>query len=81
MFMDCDGIRACAARLDPEIVAPHDGDKPHIPLPQPLTLDDGSTIMERGNHGQWISDCPPVSGMLSLTISAAGADSIHACDS
>jgi SAM-dependent methyltransferase len=55
MFMDRDAIRAWAAHLDLEIVAIHDGDKPHIPIPRPLTLEDGSTMRERGNLGQSVA--------------------------
>jgi SAM-dependent methyltransferase len=55
MFMDRDAIRSWAAHLDLDIVALHDGDKPHIPIPQPMTLDDGSTITECGNLGQSVA--------------------------
>jgi SAM-dependent methyltransferase len=52
MFMSRDGITAWAKALELEIVAIHDGDKPHIPLQEPVTLDDGSTISGMGNLGQ-----------------------------
>jgi len=55
MFMDRDGIRAWAAHLDLEVVALHDGDKPHIPIAKPLTLEDGTTMKDRGNLGQSVA--------------------------
>ena len=55
MFMDRDGIHAWASHLDLEIVALHDGDKPHIPIPRPLTLENGTTIVDRGNLGQSVA--------------------------
>jgi hypothetical protein len=36
------------------LVAVHDGDKPHTPLPEPITLDDGTVMTELGNLGQSI---------------------------
>jgi ubiquinone/menaquinone biosynthesis C-methylase UbiE len=55
MFMDRDAIRAWAAHLDLEIVSLHDGDKPHIPIPHPLTLEDGRTISNMGSLGQSVA--------------------------
>ena len=52
MFISRDGIRAWAEHLDLEIEAFHDGDKPHVPLAHPITLDDGTVMQERGNLGQ-----------------------------
>jgi hypothetical protein len=55
MFMDRGGIHAWANHLDLEILALHDGDKPHIPIPRPLTLENGTTIVDRGNLGQSVA--------------------------
>jgi SAM-dependent methyltransferase len=52
MFMSRDAIRAWAEHLHLEIEAFHDGDKPHIPLPHPITLEDGTVMQEQGNLGQ-----------------------------
>lgn len=52
MFVGRDGIRAWASHLDLEIVAIHDGDKPHVPLPHAITLDDGTVMSGHGNLGQ-----------------------------
>jgi SAM-dependent methyltransferase len=52
MFMSRDGITAWAGALDLQIVAIHDGDKPHVPLSEPVTLDDGKTISGMANLGQ-----------------------------
>lgn len=52
MFIGRDAIDAWATHLDLEIVAVHDGDKPHIPLSQPVTLEDGTVFEEVGNLGQ-----------------------------
>jgi SAM-dependent methyltransferase len=52
MFISRDGIAAWAQYLDLEIEAIHDGDKPHIALPEPVTLENGSVMQERGNLGQ-----------------------------
>lgn len=52
MFVGRDAISAWAARLELEIVAIHDGDKPHVPLPHPITLNDGTVMSGQGNLGQ-----------------------------
>ncbi len=52
VFIGRDAIRAWAEHLPVEIVAIHDGDKPHVPLRQPVTLDNGTVVSELGNLGQ-----------------------------
>jgi SAM-dependent methyltransferase len=52
MFMSRDGIEAWAKHLDLQIEAIHDGDKPHILLPYPITLDSGTVMEGKGNLGQ-----------------------------
>ncbi|HEX6291322.1 MAG TPA: class I SAM-dependent methyltransferase [Herpetosiphonaceae bacterium] len=52
MFISRDAIAAWSSHLDLEIEAMHDGDKPHIPLSQPVTLDDGRVMEGLGNLGQ-----------------------------
>ena len=52
MFISREGIRAWAEHLNLEIEAFHDGDKPHIPLPHPITLEDGTVMQGQGNLGQ-----------------------------
>jgi ubiquinone/menaquinone biosynthesis C-methylase UbiE len=52
MFMSRDGIQAWAQHLGMEIEAIHDGDKPHIPLPHPITMENGTVIEGQGNLGQ-----------------------------
>ncbi len=52
VFIGRDAIRAWAEHLPVEIVAIHDGDKPHVPLREPVTLDDGTVVSGLGNLGQ-----------------------------
>jgi len=52
MFLSRDGIQAWAEHLRLEIETFHDGDKPHIPLPHPIILEDGTVMQEQGNLGQ-----------------------------
>jgi SAM-dependent methyltransferase len=52
MFISREGIRTWAEHLHLEIEAFHDGDKPHIPLSQPVTRDDGTLIQGQGSLGQ-----------------------------
>jgi ubiquinone/menaquinone biosynthesis C-methylase UbiE len=51
-FVSRDGIAAWASHLDFDIEAIHDGDKPHIPLPHPVTTDQGIVMEGMGNLGQ-----------------------------
>ena len=51
-FMSRDGIAAWASHLGLQIDAIFDGDKPHIPLPKPLLLENGQTFEGKGFLGQ-----------------------------
>jgi hypothetical protein len=44
MFLGRDGIEAWAGRLGLEVAAMIDGNVPHVPIPHPLTFDDGTTV-------------------------------------
>ena len=52
MFIGRDAIHAWASNLSLEILAIHDGDKPHVPLPKPVVLEDGTVMSGLGNLGQ-----------------------------
>ena len=52
MFIERNAIVAWAQHLDLEVVAIHDGDKPHVPLSKPITLDNGTVMSGLGNLGQ-----------------------------
>jgi SAM-dependent methyltransferase len=54
VFMSRDGLQAWAEHLSLDIIAIHDGDKPHISLPHPVTLDNGTVMSGVGNLGQSI---------------------------
>ena len=54
VFMSRDGLQAWAEHLSLEIVGLHDGDKPHIALPHPVTLDNGTVMSGIGSLGQSI---------------------------
>jgi SAM-dependent methyltransferase len=51
-FMSRDGIEAWATHLGLSIVDIADGDKPHIPLNEPIRWDNGSVMSDMGNLGQ-----------------------------
>lgn len=51
-FIDREAIHSWAKALDLEILAFHDGDKPHIPLEKPVLWDNGYRMTEHGNLGQ-----------------------------
>ena len=51
-FMSRDGIHAWAHHLGLRVEALFDGDKPHIPLTEPLVLDNGTRVEKLGNLGQ-----------------------------
>jgi ubiquinone/menaquinone biosynthesis C-methylase UbiE len=53
-FMSRDGIQAWARHLGLRVEAIFDGDTPHIPLPEPVVLDDGTVAEGKGNLGQSI---------------------------
>jgi SAM-dependent methyltransferase len=52
MFLSRDAITAWAAHLDLKIVTIEDGDKPHIPVPTPLTTESGLVIEGMSSLGQ-----------------------------
>jgi SAM-dependent methyltransferase len=52
MFMSRDAITAWAGHLDLEIETILDGDQPNIPLPHPVTMDDGTVVRDNGVLGQ-----------------------------
>lgn len=45
-------IAGFAARLGLRVEALHDGDKPHIPIPSPVSWGDGRVMEGLGNLGQ-----------------------------
>ncbi len=51
-FISRDGIAAWAHHLGLQVDVMYDGDKPHIPLTHPVTLDDGRTIDTAATMGQ-----------------------------
>ena len=51
IFMDRHAIRAFASHLEFEVEHIIDGNKPHIPIPHPLTFDNGETITDMGRLG------------------------------
>jgi SAM-dependent methyltransferase len=51
-FVSRDGIEAWAHHLGLKIDAIFDGDKPHIPIQEPLRLNDGRVFETLGNLGQ-----------------------------
>ncbi|MEK8015526.1 MAG: class I SAM-dependent methyltransferase [Candidatus Parabeggiatoa sp.] len=53
-FLSRDAIEVWAKHLELNIATIYDGDKPHIPLPQPVKLDNGTEITELGCFGQSI---------------------------
>lgn len=52
MFMSRDGLEAWAYNLSLEIVDVQRGDVPHVPLPHPVTLENGTVMADLGNLGQ-----------------------------
>lgn len=71
-FMDRDAIAAFALRLGFRVEALIDGDKPHIPLAEPITYDDGREVHDMGLLGQSVAvlvregDVPPLQGYASI---------------
>jgi len=51
-FLSRDAIEVWAKHLGLTIAAFHDGDKPHIPLPQTVKFDHGGEVSEIGSFGQ-----------------------------
>jgi len=54
-FMDREGIQAWAKHLGLEVVVFADGDKPNIPIPEEIRLDNGTVMKQCGNLGQSIA--------------------------
>lgn len=52
VFMCPDMFREWAKRLDLEIEAVHDGDEPYVPLPAPITLENGAVLQNPSAFGQ-----------------------------
>jgi len=52
IFMSRDGIQAWASHLDLDVVAIADGEKPQVPLRQPVTFEDGSVATDTASLGQ-----------------------------
>jgi ubiquinone/menaquinone biosynthesis C-methylase UbiE len=52
VFLSGDAIRAWASHLDLGVELIQKGDVPYIPLPRPVTLEDGSVIKDMGTVGQ-----------------------------
>lgn len=53
-FLSRDALHAWAHHLGFAVEAIYDGDKPHIPLSQPVTLSSGTTFTDKGYMGQSI---------------------------
>lgn len=51
-FLSRDALEAWADNLSLEIIAFHDGDKPHIPIDEVIEWDDGRQMIGSGNLGQ-----------------------------
>jgi ubiquinone/menaquinone biosynthesis C-methylase UbiE len=54
-FMSRDGIEAWAEHLELDVCAMFDGDRPHIPLPEPVVMDDGRRFEGMGALGQSVA--------------------------
>ena len=54
VFIERDAIHAWAAYLGLAVLDVRDGDEPFVPLSQPVTLENGQVLSERGNLGQSI---------------------------
>lgn len=52
VFMSADMLRVWAAHLDLEVEIIKDGDEPYVPLPCPVTLQDGTILKDKGTVGQ-----------------------------
>ncbi len=52
MFISKDAIKVWAERLDLQVQAIHDGDKPYVPLSEPIVLEDGGVVADLGSIGQ-----------------------------
>ena len=54
-FIGRDAIQAWADHLELDVVAIHDGDKPHIKFDGSITWDDGRVMQNEGNLGQSVA--------------------------
>ncbi len=54
-FIDRDGISMWAERTGFEIVSIHDGDKPHIPIPEEIVWENGARMGSFGHLGQSVA--------------------------
>jgi SAM-dependent methyltransferase len=52
VFMCEDAICVWASSLDLEVEIIVDGDKPYVPLPHPITMEDGTVLKDKGAVGQ-----------------------------
>ena len=52
MFISRDAIHTWASHLNLEVVAIHDGNVPHVPLPHPVRFSNGSVMTDFGQLGQ-----------------------------
>ena len=52
VFMSKDGVSVWAERLGMELEALHDGDKPYVPLSQPIAFENGTSAETLGSVGQ-----------------------------
>jgi SAM-dependent methyltransferase len=76
-FVSRDGIERWAKMLGLRIEAVHDGDKPHIPIPEPLEFEDGRRIEQMGALGQSVAVLvkPSVEPVRQLPQATAATDS------
>jgi SAM-dependent methyltransferase len=51
-FMCADAIRVWASHLGLEVEFIQDGNEPYVPLPGPITLQDGTVVKDKGSVGQ-----------------------------
>jgi SAM-dependent methyltransferase len=54
-FVDRDAIQTWAAHAKLEVRSIHDGDKPHIPIPESISWENGNVMSSMGNLGQSIA--------------------------
>jgi SAM-dependent methyltransferase len=52
VFVGRDAIAAWASHLELDVVAISDGDKPQVPLREPVTMEDGTVLSESATLGQ-----------------------------
>ena len=54
-FIDRDAIQEWSAHAKLEVVSIHDGDKPHIPIPEDIRWENGNRMSSMGNLGQSVA--------------------------